>query len=162
MRIKRLDLIRYGRFTDARLELPEGQPDIHLVVGPNEAGKSTMMEALGDLLFGIPQRSTQDFRHKYASMRLGALLEADQHRIEVRRRKGFKNTLLGPDDAVIAAGEHALEPYRGSAAASSSNGCSAWTTSACARAVARSLTIATRSDQCCSQPAQRSKTSRAD
>ena len=115
MRIKRLDLIRYGRFTDASLEMPEGQPDIHLVVGPNEAGKSTMMEALGDLLFGIPQRSTQDFRHKYASMRLGALLEADQHRIEVRRRKGFKNTLLGPDDAVIAAGEHALQPYRGSA-----------------------------------------------
>ena len=114
MRIKRLDLIRYGRFTDASLKMPEGQPDIHLVVGPNEAGKSTMMEALGDLLFGIPQRSTLDFRHKYASMRLGALLEADQHRIEVRRRKGFKNTLLGPDDSVIAAGEHALEPYRGS------------------------------------------------
>lgn len=115
MRIKRLDLIRYGRFTDASLEMPEGQPDIHLVVGPNEAGKSTMMEALGDLLFGIPQRSTQDFRHKYASMRLGALLEADQHRIEVRRRKGFKNTLLGPDDSAIATGEHVLKPYRGSA-----------------------------------------------
>ncbi len=114
MRIKRLDLIRYGRFTDASLEMPEGQPDIHLVVGPNEAGKSTMMEALGDLLFGIPQRSTQDFQHKYASMKLGAVLEADQQRMEVRRRKGFKNTLLGPDDAVIAAGEHALEPYRGS------------------------------------------------
>ena len=114
MRIKRLDLIRYGRFTDASLEMPDGQPDIHLVVGPNEAGKSTMTEALGDLLFGIPQRSTQDFRHKYASMRLGAVLEADSHRIEVRRRKGFKNTLLGPDDSVIAAGEHALEPFRGS------------------------------------------------
>ena len=115
MRIERLDLIRYGRFTDASLEMPEGQPDIHFVVGPNEAGKSTLVEALGDLLFGIPQRSTQDFRHKYASMRLGAVLEADQQRLEVRRRKGFKNTLLGPDDASIAAGEQALEPYRGSA-----------------------------------------------
>ncbi len=111
MRIGRLDLIRYGRFTDASLELPPGQPDIHLVVGPNEAGKSTMMEAIGDFLFGIPGRSRQDFRHKYENMRLGAILETGKQRFEAQRRKGRSKTLLGPGGTAVEAGEHALAPY---------------------------------------------------
>ena len=57
MRLARLDLLRYGRFTDRILELPGQEQDFHMVVGPNEAGKSTALSAIEDLLFGIPSRS---------------------------------------------------------------------------------------------------------
>ena len=78
MRIARLDLTRYGHFTDAVLELGParpGQPDLHIVYGPNEAGKSTLRSAWLDLLYGIPARTSQDFRHPYASMRIGAAVD---------------------------------------------------------------------------------------
>ncbi|HMO31239.1 AAA family ATPase, partial [Enterovirga sp.] len=48
MRLRRLDLVRYGKFTDRSLDFGErsaGQPDLHVVFGPNEAGKSTAFAA---------------------------------------------------------------------------------------------------------------------
>ena len=48
MRIRELRLLRYGKFTDRLLALPHAPQDIHLVVGANEAGKSTMRRALSD------------------------------------------------------------------------------------------------------------------
>ena len=64
MRLKRLDLARYGKFTDHVLDFGEavaGQPDLHIVFGPNEAGKSTAMAAFLDLLFGIENKSSSTF-----------------------------------------------------------------------------------------------------
>ena len=114
MRIERLDLVRYGRFTDASLELPPGRPDLHIAVGPNEAGKSTVLEALEDLLFGIKPRSDMNFRHSYRDMLLGATLEANGKQLLFRRRKGNKNTLLTAEGAPMPAGERALAPFTGS------------------------------------------------
>ena len=111
MRLRRLDLIRYGRFTDSSLELPRGEPDLHIVVGPNEAGKSTVRSAVGDLLFGIPSRSPLNFVHDYGSMRVGAVLEQDGEALEVRRRKGNRDTLLAADDSRLPSGEQALIPF---------------------------------------------------
>ena len=111
MRLQRLDLIRYGRFTDSELELPTGEPDLHIVVGPNEAGKSTVRSAVGDLLFGIPSRSPLNFVHEYGSMRIGAALEIAGEVLEVRRRKGNRDTLLAADDTRIPSGEQALRPF---------------------------------------------------
>ncbi len=54
MRIARLDLARYGRFTDRTIDFgdrPESGPDLHIVYGLNEAGKSTTASAILDLLF---------------------------------------------------------------------------------------------------------------
>lgn len=56
MRLRRLDLTRYGKFTDRSIDFGErtdGQPDLHIIYGPNEAGKSTAFAAFLDLLFGI-------------------------------------------------------------------------------------------------------------
>lgn len=114
MRIRRLDLIRYGRFTDAALDLPQRSPDLHIVYGPNEAGKSTAMAAIEDLLFGIPQTSPLDFIHEYRSMRVGAVVEAHGSSLEVRRRKGRKGTLLSPNETALPGGEAALAPFLGS------------------------------------------------
>ncbi len=113
MRIERLDLVRYGRFTDASLELPRGRPDLHIAVGPNEAGKSTVLEALEDLLFGIKARSDMNFLHSYRDMLLGAAVEANGKQLAFRRRKGNKNTLLTAEGAPMSAGERALAPFTG-------------------------------------------------
>ena len=111
MRLRRLDLVRYGHFTDSSLELPEGKSDFHIIYGPNEAGKSTALAAIEDLLFGIPTRSRYSFLHDYGSMRIGAILEKGSSSLEVLRRKGSKDTLLGVDGSPVAGGESVLSPY---------------------------------------------------
>jgi uncharacterized protein YhaN len=57
MHIRRLDLTRYGHFTDFNFKLPATEPDFHIVFGPNEAGKSTALSAIEDLL--LASRTTQ-------------------------------------------------------------------------------------------------------
>jgi len=111
MRVRRLDLLRYGRFTDASIELPAHNPDFHIVFGPNEAGKSTALLAIEDLLFGIPHNSTLNFLHDYSSMRIGAVLQKDGETLEVRRRKGNRDTLLTPEELPMPVGEAALAPF---------------------------------------------------
>ena len=111
MRIGRLDLLRYGRFTDVPLGLPAHNPDVHILFGPNEAGKSTALAAIEDVLFGIPHNSPLYFLHDYPSMRIGAILENDDETLEVRRRKGNKDTLLTPEEIPIPVGERALAPF---------------------------------------------------
>ena len=113
MRIRSFDLIRYGHFTDASLHFPSGGPDFHVVYGENEAGKSTTMSAIEDLLFGIPGQSSHNFLHENAALRVGATLERDAALLSVRRRKGNKDTLLGPDDLPLAAGDGLLVPLFG-------------------------------------------------
>lgn len=126
MRIRELRLLRYGKFTDRLLALPHAPQDIHLVVGANEAGKSTMRRALSDWLFGFPMRSTgMDFLHPMQDLRLGGIIEdntasreepssgqntaADStetgaffdgqiRSLNFERRKGQKNTLRTPAD----------------------------------------------------------------
>ena len=111
MRLQRLDLLRYGRFTDTHLALPASDSDIHIVFGPNEAGKSTALSAIEDLLFGIPGNSHYNFLHDYGSMRVGAVLENGGKTLEVRRRKGNKDTLLTPNEVPVTGGTGALAPF---------------------------------------------------
>lgn len=78
MRINRLDLLRYGRFNEAAIAFPrpaEG-PDVTLVYGPNEAGKSTAFHGYLDLLFGFkPGAHPYAFRFKRNELLIGAELE---------------------------------------------------------------------------------------
>ncbi len=111
MRLRRLDLIRYGHFTDRSFELPAGKSDFHIIFGPNEAGKSTALVAIEDLLFGIPMHSPYNFLHDYSSMRIGANLENGSSSLEVLRRKGNKDTLLDTDGLPIAGAEGVLRSY---------------------------------------------------
>jgi uncharacterized protein YhaN len=111
MRIRQLDLLRYGHFTDAIIALPAGKPDLQMLLGENEAGKSTAMNGVEDLLFGIPANSPRNFLHEYNAMRVGALLEKGTDTLKVRRRKGNKDTLLGGDGLPIPSGEGALVPF---------------------------------------------------
>ncbi|MGB3643541.1 MAG: AAA family ATPase [Mesorhizobium sp.] len=103
MRIRRLDLTRFGKFTDYAIDFGQGNngPDLHIVYGPNETGKSTTLAAVLDLLFGIETRSPYDFLHPYPTMRLGAALELSSGARQVFRIKRPQNSLLDADDQPI-------------------------------------------------------------
>jgi len=104
MRFAELNLERYGRFEDSRLSLPAGPPDFHMIYGPNEAGKSTTLAAVSDLLFGIQARSPYNFRFEYPLMRIGGVLEEGEHRLAFRRRKTREQSLVDSEDQPIDEG----------------------------------------------------------
>jgi uncharacterized protein YhaN len=105
MRLKRLDLTRYGKFSDYTIDFGErvsGQTDLHIVYGPNEAGKSTALAAFLDVLFGIELRSRFNFIHPYNNMRIGASLELAGGVHEFVRIKRDRNSLLDGDGNPVA------------------------------------------------------------
>ncbi len=112
MRIDHLDLIKYGKFTDRRLAFPAAERDFHVIVGPNEAGKSTVRAAVQDLLYGIPARTVHGFIHPMTELRLGALLQHGGTALALHRTKGNKNTLRTPADVPLP--EAALSALLGS------------------------------------------------
>jgi len=102
MRIQHLHLLRYGKFTDQTLSFPHGGRDFHMVVGANEAGKSTTRSAILDLLYGIEVRSTFDFLHPKTEMRLGATIEHQGTALEFVRKKAQTKSLFSPAGALLA------------------------------------------------------------
>lgn len=104
MRLDRLDLARYGRFTDTVLDFPApepGGPDLHVLFGPNEAGKSTIFSAWLDLLFGIPLRSRYDFLHPGPTMRIGATIRTEAGPLALTRIKRSTASLLDAHGAPL-------------------------------------------------------------
>ena len=101
MRFSRLSLERYGRFADCELNFRSGDPDLHIIYGANEAGKTTSLAAVSDLLFGFPQRSPYNFMFDYILLRVGAVLEDGSRTFACRRKKGTAGTLLDTNDAAI-------------------------------------------------------------
>ena len=108
MRIRRLDLLRHGHFTDRHLEFERRPIDLHVVFGANEAGKSTARCAISDFLFGFDTRSPHGFRHSYPHLLVGAVLESGERHFEARRRKGNKDTLVRADGVALAGAEARL------------------------------------------------------
>lgn len=99
MKVLQLNLLAFGPFTDVKVDLNEGEEGLHILYGPNEAGKSSALRALRQMLYGIPERSLDGFLHPYAKMRIGGVLRhSDGTEIEVIRRKGRVNTLRDGDD----------------------------------------------------------------
>jgi len=98
MKFERLDLIAYGPFTAQSLEFPS-QCGFHLIHGPNEAGKSSALRAITDVLFGIPIRTNDNFLHPYKQLRLGlASLNGTGKRLDIIRRKANSQALRAADD----------------------------------------------------------------
>lgn len=102
MRFRRLHIPAYGKFTDFSISFPKGESDFQLIYGPNEAGKSTLLQAIHDFLFGIHSRSTANFLHDYNELRIEAELEDAKGRSHTfRRRKGNKDTLLDASESPV-------------------------------------------------------------
>ncbi len=104
MIIERLDLIAYGRFTDASIDLSAGPRRFHIVYGPNESGKSTSLRAITSLLYGMSTRAEDNYVHANAKIRVGGVLvDADGKSLPCIRRRGNKGTLRELDDRTTIA-----------------------------------------------------------
>jgi uncharacterized protein YhaN len=116
VRIERLHLIRYGALTDREFRFRPGA-GLHLLYGPNEAGKSSALAAISDLLFGFSEKRDApryDFLHEAKDLRVAASLRAsDGRELVFRRRKGRKNTLLADDEAEAPLRDDVLAPFLG-------------------------------------------------
>lgn len=104
MRLTRLDLTAYGPFTDGSLDL--SAPGMHVVVGPNEAGKSSALNAICDALYGIPARTTAAFLHQMPNLQLGFSVElADGTTRQFVRLKKQRDTLRSATNEVVPEAE---------------------------------------------------------
>ena len=113
MKIAELKLIRFGPFTDCQLDMRAGEHGLHLVYGPNEAGKSSSLRAITDFLFGIPTRTNDDFQHPYSNLRIGGQLQhSDGTTLSVVRRKANQKSLRCDNDTAPMA-DDALLPFLG-------------------------------------------------
>ena len=110
MRLLSLQLEKFGAFADLRIAFRQ-DARLHVVYGPNEAGKSTALAAVGALLFGVPERTPYASRFP-RELRVGAeIAAADGRRLKFWRRKGRRTTLL--DDASEPLPDDALAPFLG-------------------------------------------------
>ena len=108
MKIRALNLAAFGPFSERELVFDE--VGLHIVYGPNEAGKSSALRGLKALLYGIDERTLDNFNHANDKLRIyGHLQNADDRELAFGRRKGRKNTLLSPDGEALD--EQALAPY---------------------------------------------------
>ncbi len=112
MKIERLHLKAFGGFDDHTLDLSDGNYGLHLVYGPNEAGKSTTLRAITQLLYGIGPRTNDDFLHPMSSLRIGATLKNEKESLAFFRRKGNKGTLLAEDNKTTLP-DDVLAPFLG-------------------------------------------------
>ncbi len=95
MRFDRLQIPAFGPFTDLDIEFPPKGGDFHVMYGSNEAGKSSLLRAIRDLLFGIHGQSPDNFLHDYKYLRIkGEICNRAGEKLAFQRRKGNKNTLL--------------------------------------------------------------------
>jgi len=112
MRLLSLELLAYGPFSEKTLDLSDGNAGLHLIYGPNEAGKSAALRGLTNLFFGFPTRTTDNFLHENIRLRMGGRIRhSDGEELHFFRRKGLKDTLL--DGSGKAMMDGALQKYLG-------------------------------------------------
>ena len=100
MRFEKLHLRRYGHFTDFSLDFSANKAettkpsnrsiiDFHILYGSNEAGKSTTLAAITDLLFGFETRTRWNFLHSNELLELEASIKQNDQSTIVRRFKRY-------------------------------------------------------------------------
>lgn len=110
MKIETLELTAFGPFTDTVLDFSSDRPGLHVVYGPNEAGKSSSLRALQALLFGFPHSTGDNFLHAYNQLLVGGTLRLENgHSLTFRRRKKARNDLFDSRDNQL--GPEALQPF---------------------------------------------------
>lgn len=88
MHIKHLHLKAVGPFTDRILHFDSPDPGLHIIYGPNEAGKSSSLRALKALLYGFHQQTPDNFLHNYDQLLVGGcLVNSDGEELHFLRRK---------------------------------------------------------------------------
>lgn len=97
MRLARIRLDAWGHYErGASLEFPQRSRDLHVLRGDNEAGKSTLLDALTSLLFGIDKGTGRGFLWGDANLSLtGEGVLADGRPLAWSRRAGRKAPFSG-------------------------------------------------------------------
>ena len=109
MRFDRLEINAFGHFTNFAIPF---QPNhsFHILYGNNEAGKSTLLRSITQLLYGIPHNSKDSFLHPNSKLRIGGTISnSGGESLTFFRRKGKSKTLLGEDGQALP--DNSLLPY---------------------------------------------------
>ncbi len=97
MRLRQLSLDLFGHFSGKSYDFGEKQTDFadfHVIYGPNEAGKTTTMEAFLRLIFGFPHRDAYDFLHQRKNLTVSGTLEIGGHERFLKRVSSRNNSLI--------------------------------------------------------------------
>ncbi len=94
MRIRALDIEHFGLFSGREISFPTDS--LQVIYGPNEAGKSTLLQLIREVLFGFQVRNPYAFAEHAGEMAAVATLElADGRSVRFRRRKGRTKEVVG-------------------------------------------------------------------
>lgn len=108
MRLRKLSLDRFGRFTGKSYDFGSAPDsgDFHVIYGPNEAGKTTTMEGFLRLLYGFPLQDGYAFQHQRKNLSISGTLEIDgatRHFTRLPQRDGAltdENGVALPENAM--------------------------------------------------------------
>jgi len=101
MRFAEIRLDKYGTF-ESRIIALDDHKGLTIVYGPNEAGKSTSLTAITDLLYGMENSNPHNSTFGSDAQRVHArLVQANDSEQVLQRRRGRKNTLLGVDGVAL-------------------------------------------------------------
>ena len=102
MRLLELELTAFGAIAGRRLDLSQRPSALHVIYGPNEAGKSTTLRAILALLYGVEHQSADARLYGGEALRVrGRLCDGQGVEHVLVRRKGTKNTLRDQYDAPL-------------------------------------------------------------
>ena len=113
MRVRRLSLDRFGRFSGKAFEFGprrEGA-DFHVILGANEAGKTTTMEGFLRLLFGFEGLKSYAFLHEKKDLRVSGVLELNGKEQSFVRLPGRRGGLRDGNENEVA--ETAISAHLG-------------------------------------------------
>lgn len=98
MKLISLDVENFGVYSAEHFDFAGTNPEsgFCLVHGPNEAGKTTLLQLVREVLFGFRNRNRYDFGNYSGDVAAKVRAElADGRRLRFRRRKGTKDRLTG-------------------------------------------------------------------
>ena len=94
MRLSKLYLKAFGPYTEQVIDFAGTDASLHIICGPNEAGKSSLLRAVRGLFFGISERTLDNFLHENAVLRIAGIVKDDTgHQLFAMRRKARKQPL---------------------------------------------------------------------
>lgn len=112
MRFDSLNIPAFGPFTSCCYNFVSTTHDLHVIYGPNEAGKSSLLRGIHHLLYGFPTSTDDAFLHEYKKLRIGATVSDGENSLTFLRKKGNVGTLL--DDKQNSIDEGKLKAFCGS------------------------------------------------
>ena len=113
MRLAKLHLELFGHFEDARFDfggsVSPKDSDFHVIYGPNEAGKSTLMEGYLRLLYGFPKRDQYAFMHQRQNLSVSGVMDSEGEHLFVRRVPTNEPSLRDENGSPML--ENAIQSY---------------------------------------------------